>query len=288
MKSAKDPEDKPKKKHPILGKILPGIIIIILVWGVFSWIPVTETIYLDLFPGEDTGVRLLLLTDLHSCYYGKDQKDLLSMIEKASPDVVLLGGDFFDDVLSEDNAKITAEYLSAHYPTYYVTGNHEFWSGRVDDMKDYLRDLGIYVLEGDCQTITVNGHTLDICGIDDPDEMTETEWRAQIDRAYAQMTEADNSAIRILLTHRPEKVSVYEQYDFDLVLAGHAHAGQIYIPFLKNGLFAPDQGLFAKYVNGAYTLSNGSTMIVSRGLGRESTIAPRYFNHPELVVVELY
>ena len=43
----------------------------------------------------------------------------------------------------------------------------------------------------------------------------------------------------------------------------------------------------AEYVNGTYTLSNGSIMEVSRGLARESTIAPRFFNHPEVVIIEL-
>ena len=89
------------------------------------------------------------------------------------------------------------------------------------------------------------------------------------------------------MTHRPEKVDVYEKYDFDLIVAGHAHAGQIRIPFLNKGVFAPDQGFMAEYVNGTYTLSNGSIMEVSRGLGRECTFAPRYFNHPEVVVIDL-
>ena len=76
-------------------------------------------------------------------------------------------------------------------------------------------------------------------------------------------------------------------YDFDLILAGHAHAGQIMIPFIKKGLYAPNQGIFAKYVSGTYSLENGSILIVSRGLARESTKAPRFFNHPEIVVIDL-
>jgi len=56
-----------------------------------------------------------------------------------------------------------------------------------------------------------------------------------------------------------------------LILAEHAHADQIRIPFFNMGLLAPDQGLWAKYVSGIYTLSNGNMMEVSRGLAREST-----------------
>ena len=77
------------------------------------------------------------------------------------------------------------------------------------------------------------------------------------------------------------------QDDFDLILAGHAHAGQFRVPFVNRGLIAPNQGFLAKYVNGTYELSNGSIMEVSRGLARESTPLPRYFNHPEIVVIDL-
>ena len=70
-------------------------------------------------------------------------------------------------------------------------------------------------------------------------------------------------------------------------MAGHAHAGQFFIPVLDKGLFAPDQGLMAEYVNGLYGLPNGSLMEVSRGLGRESTPLPRYFNQPEVVIIDV-
>ena len=90
-----------------------------------------------------------------------------------------------------------------------------------------------------------------------------------------------------MVSHRPERVEYYEQYGFDLVLCGHAHAGQFLIPFANRGILAPNQGLFPEYVNGRYDLKNGSIMIVSRGLARESTPLPRFFNHPELLIVEV-
>ena len=55
---------------------------------------------------------------------------------------------------------------------------------------------------------------------------------------------------------------------------------------LVNGLFAPDQGLFPQYAGGRYDV-NGTTLIVSRGLAKESTRLPRFYNRPELVIVEL-
>ena len=229
-------------------------------------------------------MRVVLVTDLHSCFYGRGQHTLISMIDKEKPDIILLGGDIFDDKLSDDNAKLLLEDLVTKYPCYYVSGNHEYWSERVDEMKEYLEGIGVSVLEGECETVEINGAVMDICGVDDPTRLYRSTWIAQLENAYEQ-TEEDH--IRILVTHRPEEVSEYEKYDYDLIVAGHAHAGQFRIPFINKGVFAPNQGYMAEYISGRYELSNGSIMVVSRGLARESTPAPRYFNHPEIVVIDL-
>ena len=70
------------------------------------------------------------------------------------------------------------------------------------------------------------------------------------------------------------------------MLAGHAHGGQWRVPGLINGLFAPNQGWFPDYAGGQYE-KNGAVMIVSRGLARESTRLPRFYNRPELVIIDL-
>ena len=283
MEEEKKEKNKDKKK-PKVRKGFLSVLLFLIGWTLWFWVPVTERIDLDILKDSGTGVRIVLITDLHSCYYGKYQNWLIKRIDKEKPDLILLAGDIFDDKLYDKNTKILMEYLVEKYPCYYVTGNHEYWSRRADEMKEYMSSIGVHVLAGDCETVNVNGSTLDICGVDDPDDLTEAEWTQQIDTAYAK---TDESHVRILVSHRPEKVDVYEKYNFDLIVAGHAHAGQIRIPFLNRGVYAPDQGFMAEYVNGTYTLSNGSIMEVSRGLGRECTLAPRYFNHPEIVVIDL-
>jgi hypothetical protein len=257
-------------------------LILVIVW---FFKPVTERFSIGLAHEDGKSAKFALITDLHSCYYGKDQKALLDRIEKENPDAILLGGDIFDDKLKDKNAKIFCEALAEKYPVYYVTGNHEYWSERVDEIKSYLRGIGVHVLEGDCETIKLNGLTFDICGVDDPTRLTKAEWKDQLNKAYEQ---TDESHVRILVTHRPEEVKTYEQYDFDLIVAGHAHAGQVRIPFINKGVYAPNQGFMCNYVSGLYDLSNGSKLVVSRGLARESTLLPRFFNHPEVVTIEIH
>jgi predicted MPP superfamily phosphohydrolase len=78
----------------------------------------------------------------------------------------------------------------------------------------------------------------------------------------------------------------YLPYGFDLMLSGHTHGGQIILPGLLNGLYAPGQGFFPKFAGGRYELDN-MTLIIGRGLARKPLWLPRVFNPPELVLVDL-
>ena len=229
-------------------------------------------------------VRLVLLTDLHSCAYGAGQRKLLDAVEAQHPDLVLLGGDIVDDdpSLDEENAWTVVRALAERYPTFYVTGNHEFWGGRPEELKRRMEAYGATVLEGACETVIFQGQPLGICGVDDPAVGKES-WEVQLDRAAA---EADPDYFNILLTHRPERVDRYEGRGFDLILAGHTHGGQWRIPGLLNGLLAPNQGFFPQYAGGRYQIGE-SALIISRGLARESTRIPRLFDPPEVVVVDV-
>ena len=232
-----------------------------------------------------TPVRLAVLTDLHACAYGEGQKNLLDAVAVQSPDLVLLCGDIVDDEprMPEERALATVEALAEVWPVYYVTGNHEFWTDRVGEVKELLRARGAVVLEGESHTVTAAGQSLRIGGVDDP-EVGEDVWREQLEAVTAAQ---DGETFSILLTHRPERVEDYTGRGFDLVLAGHAHGGQWRLPGLINGLMAPNQGLFPRYAGGRYELDGDTTLIVSRGLARESTRIPRIFNRPELVVVDI-
>lgn len=272
-----------KEKNKRMITAVPAAILLLIAAALWYFVPVTEHVTLDLLPGE-RNIRIALITDLHSCYYGKGQKSLIKMVDKQSPDIVVLSGDIFDDKIPDDNAKAAVLGLVSSYPCFYVTGNHEYWSDRVDEMRSWMSDNGVTVLTGNTVTINIDGVDMDISGVDDPDEMTMSEWTGLIDNAYAG---TDPDHLRILVSHRPERTEVYENYGYDLILCGHAHAGQIRIPFLNRGVFAPNQGFMAEYVNGVYELSGGQIMAVSRGLARESTPLPRYFNHPELLIIDI-
>ena len=235
-----------------------------------------------------TPVRIALVTDLHSCKYGDHESELIAAIDSQSPDVILLGGDIFDDKLPNDNAVDFLSGIAGRYPVYYVTGNHEFWGGvdQYDVQMSILDDLGIPRLQGDVLSLDINGNSIGLVGVDDYDSHlvdSELILEDQFVDAYLNL---DASSYNIILSHRPEYFDTYTAQDYDLALCGHAHGGQWRIPGILNGLYAPNQGLFPKYAGGLYE-EDGTTMIVSRGLARESTMIPRLYNRPELVIIDL-
>jgi predicted MPP superfamily phosphohydrolase len=261
-------------------------IVIIIFLAATAWFehPVTEHVKVSGNGKINSPFRIALITDLHSCYYGKNQSQLIKMIDKENVDVILLAGDIFDDRLSETNAKLLIEGICERYPCFYVTGNHEFWGGRQDEIKEYLAYNNVMPEDGTYSLLDIGGSTIVIAGVDDPTYMTMEEWTQQFDNTFC-VEYKDN--YKILMSHRPEMCDVYANYDYDLVVCGHAHGGQWRIPFTGYGVASPNQGLFPKYVDGLYKLANGADMIVSRGLCRERMPYPRFFNHPELVIIDV-
>ena len=229
-------------------------------------------------------IRLALVTDLHSCDYGKKQQDLLEAIAAQTPNGVLLGGDIIDDDIPREKGELFITEVSLSYPTYYVSGNHEYRTDDIDGIKDFIRSAGVTVLEGDCVPLVLQGQTIQVCGVDDPEGVGYDTMDRQLVQAAAQ---ADPTLFTILLSHRPERIDQYRSYGvFDLILSGHAHGGQWRIPGLLNGLLAPNQGFFPNYAGGRYDFPD-CTFLVSRGLARETTSIPRLFNNPELVIIDI-
>ena len=235
----------------------------------------------------DEEITLVLITDLHSTIHRNNQQSLIELIEKQKPDVILLAGDIADDEVPILGTSMLLQGIGGLCPAYYVTGNHEYRSRRVGAVRAEIESYGVTILADESVMAEIGGTPLIIGGVEDPDKRIYEEpgynHFAAMEQAFGTL-ERDET-FKILLAHRPENIEEYVKYPFDLVVSGHAHGGQVRIPFLLNGLFAPNQGWFPPYAGGAYI--HGETMhIVSRGLSI-SPLLPRVFNSPELVVIAL-
>lgn len=239
--------------------------------------------YTVVSPKLTAEVRLAVVTDFHS---SDNADDVAAMTASCAPDAVLMVGDMFDDDTANRPTERTLSLmrqLSALYPCYYVSGNHEAWTGEMDALYQQTEEAGVTVLRMSSGVLTVRGQRIALCGVPDPYEMVFSGAPDTEEQLRQALEDVDSADFTVLLAHRPELLAKYAQFPLDLVVSGHAHGGQVRIPGVLNGLYAPNQGWFPKLAGGAYT-QDGMTLIVSRGLAVRTRL-PRIFNSPEVVLV---
>ena len=269
-----------RKKHWLILPVLAILVILTLIALDERLILRTYTVASPKLTAE---VRLAVVTDFHS---SDNADDVVAMVASCAPDAVLLVGDLFDDDTQNRPTERTLSLmrqLSAQYPCYYVSGNHEAWTGEMDALYQQTEEAGVKVLRMSSGVLTVRGQRIALCGIPDPYEMVFSGAPDTEEQLRQALKDVDSADFTVLLAHRPELLAKYAQFPLDLVVSGHAHGGQVRIPGVLNGLYAPNQGWFPKLAGGAYT-QDGTTLIVSRGLAVRTRL-PRIFNRPEVVLV---
>ncbi|MFB0832505.1 metallophosphoesterase [Brevibacillus laterosporus] len=238
-------------------------------------------------PESFDGFTIVQVSDLHNAEFGNNQSTLLNAIKAVSPDFIAVTGDLIDS--NHTDVAKAMEFINGAIeiaPVYYVTGNHEARSDQYAKLKQQILEAGVIMLEDEGTTIKREGASIRLFGLNDPNftatddayesvAMVDTKLKARLSK---------NNEYTILLSHRPELFDIYAENSIDLVLSGHAHGGQVRLPFI-GGLVAPNQGFFPKYSEGVHEKEQ-TKMIVSRGLGN-SIIPVRINNRPELVVITL-
>jgi len=281
-----------KKNKRSWGKRLAGFLIFlaalaaVILW--IDWGNRTPTVSEFSVSGTEipeafSGFRIAQISDLHNAEFGKENKELLSLLSASEPDMIVLTGDLVD--ANRTDLEIAIAFCREAVeiaPTYFVTGNHEAGLSSRRTLMSALEEVGVTVLKNKRVEIERDGEFITLIGLHDlgftpgePDAVT---------REALTKCMKDEDGFTVLLAHRPELFDVYTECGVDLVFSGHAHGGQFRLPFV-GGLYAPTQGWFPTYDGGLYA-AGGTTMVVSRGLGN-SRFPFRINNRPEVVVVEL-
>lgn len=256
-------------------------VLLIFLWWQNNCITVTKINYsTDAVPTGFDKFSVLLISDLHNKSFGEHQRKLLDLMQAQSPDIIAVTGDLIDsgrkcDITPSIEFVASAVTLA---PVYFVAGNHEQKSGIYGELKSRMQNLGVTVLDDSYTTLEKNNDAISILGLRDPGFSSEQGF----ENALEHIAGSTGGLFKMLLVHKPEKLSLYTRYGINLVLAGHAHGGQFRLPFI-GGLYAPGQGIFPKYTSGI-TKNKNACMVVSRGLGN-SLFPFRIFNRPELVLV---
>jgi predicted MPP superfamily phosphohydrolase len=213
-------------------------------------------------PPKLSGLSIAQITDLHvGRTIGEDEvRRVVEATNRLRPDVIALTGDFVDGsvrMLERSVAPLAA--LQARYGVFFVTGNHEYYSGATAWV-EHLRRLGIRVLRNERVAIGDPGASIDLAGIDD--------WRSGgmapghgPDLAAA-LAGRDPDRSLVLLAHQPRGVEEGARAGVELQISGHTHGGQLFPFTMATALVYP-------YLHGLYGVKggNGSQIFVSRGTG---------------------
>lgn len=240
----------------------------------------------DKITKEIDGFRIVQVSDLHNKDFGNR---LIGHIKKLNPNIILVTGDIIDRRSKDIDTAVEFLYEAVNIaPVFYVTGNHEASSPFYEELQNAMESLHVFQLDDASFEYNYNGEKIQLLGLRDPafsfDLMYSNSDSGNSVLKEKILQQKKETAFNILLSHRPELFHIYQETEVDLVFSGHAHGGQVRLPFI-GGIVAPNQGFFPKYTSGTH--SNGdTTLVISRGLGN-SIIPVRVFNRPEVVCVTL-
>ncbi|MFZ1865993.1 MAG: metallophosphoesterase [Polyangiales bacterium] len=203
-------------------------------YGVWSAVRPVEVkrvrVRLKKLPESMRGLRLVQLTDMHvGLTIGRDfVLDVVRKVNALEPDIVAITGDLIDGSVEDlGSAVAPLGEIRAALGTYFVTGNHEYYSG-ADSWLAFLGGIGIRALRNEHVEVHKNGDSIHLAGVDD--------WTAHqfgnghgADMARA-MNGRDTSKTVVLLAHQPVQFDEAREHGVDLQISGHTHGGQIF-PF---------------------------------------------------------
>lgn len=235
-------------------------------------------------PKEFNGYKIVQVSDFHNTKSNKLTDDLVKEIKIQKPNIIVITGDLVDSKKTDIDVAISfIKRIKDIAPIYFITGNHEASISEYEILKEKLESEDVIILENKTEVLEIDDEKINLIG-NDPN-MSYHPYALDSEKIKNELTDTnyDKNNYSILLSHRPELFDTYVD-KIDLVLTGHAHGGQVRIPFV-GGLVSPNQGFFPKYTSGIFKEDNTS-MIVSRGIGN-SIIPFRVNNRPELVIVRL-
>ncbi|HZF47150.1 MAG TPA: metallophosphoesterase [Polyangiaceae bacterium] len=206
-----------------------------------------------------SGFRVVQLTDVHiGPTLGREWlASIVDRVNALEPDLIVITGDLVDGSVEalRDHVAPLANLRSKH-GTYFVTGNHEYYSG-VDAWMAELKRLGVRVLRNERVTIGEGDDAFDLAGVDD--------WASKgfggghgpnLARA---LEGRDPKREVILLAHQPKQIREAAALGVGLQISGHTHGGQIFPWTLFVRLDQP-------YIAGL-SQHEGTQIYVSRGTG---------------------
>jgi predicted MPP superfamily phosphohydrolase len=242
------------------AQIVVGVVGAVMAFGAYSGmrLPSVKRVEVALpdWPKALDGFRIAQLSDVHiGTLIGKRfAARVTERVNALAPDAIAITGDLVDGSIEHIGDRVEPfAQLRARHGTYFVTGNHDYYSGAMDWCAR-IRELGIRVLRNERVAVDHDGAQLWIAGVDD--YMLRRRSRADLDAALGGLRETDPV---VLLAHNPLTFEDAHELGVSLQLSGHTHGGQMW-PFTWL------VRLQTRFVAGLYKLGR-SQLYVSLGTG---------------------
>ncbi len=226
-------------------------------------------------PLELTGFKIVQISDLHIKGNGLRESQTISAIQSISPDLLVISGDFCEKKEELPEVKIFLDHLRQKFSGQIIAtlGNWDFWMGDMDALVELLKQYDIQVLRNENIYIERGQDFINLVGVDDPytehDNLEDATARVNFDK------------FTVLVAHAPDIVNHVKDMQFDLILTGHTHGGQIFLPIISSKITPTN----TKYIRGMYDTEFGK-LYVNRGIG--TSVTPiRLFSLPEITVFTL-
>jgi predicted MPP superfamily phosphohydrolase len=217
------------------------------------------TIPIPRLPAAFVGFRIVQITDIHAGLTVKRDwiETVAAQVRELSPDLIAFTGDLADgsvEYLREHVAPLAD--LTAPAGKFFVTGNHEYYSG-AEAWVEEARRMGYTVLVNEHELVSRSGSSIVVAGVTDTSGGTFLPHHAS-DPGKA-VAGAPSDAVKILLAHQPRSLYAALPLGFDLQISGHTHGGQFFPWNLLATLGQP-------YISGLHKQEN-TWVYVSRGTG---------------------
>ncbi len=232
----------------------------------------------------ELGIRVALISDLHMGLLMVSDEDAAKAFRDEKPDLLIIAGDIID---KEKHIQLFTNWVksvSPNCPIFTVPGNHDHLCFKKNPLAKglflfNLKSLGIELLINDSITFHKGGRSLNLVGIDD--------YRQGNPNVKHALSKRDRNAdFTLAIAHNPETALLVPQGEVDLLLSGHFHGGQIWMPFnLEYKLLRNEETCKAGYHKGLHTI-NGTPTYISRGIG--NVVVPfRLGSLPEITFIDL-
>ena len=229
----------------------------------------------SLIPKSFEGIKIVHFSDIHfgtTVDYEYLNK-IVNIMNKQNPDIVIFTGDLFDKRVKPTNKEVEKinkilSKINSKIGNYAVTGNHDDYY--LNDYHSVMENSFIILNNEEKLIYYKDSKPISIIGFDNK-------------KPNYNVLNSENDYFKIVLSHKPDIYNKIKTYNFNVMLSGHSHGGQIRIPFI-GPIYTP-KGAKTYYDN--YYKVDNKELFVSNGIGT-STIDLRFNSKPSINLYRLY